>query len=105
MSALNRRLLLLILLSNRNRRRVKAMKKRKHKYWVRPTFRKRTELGQFYCLIPELEFNDREWCYRLVFFAHQLLPALANTHIAFGWLRYISCWQSYAAKLIVVIII
>ena len=55
------------------------MKKRKHKYWVRPTLRKRTEFGQFYGLIPELEFNDREWFYRLVYFAHQLLPALANT--------------------------
>ena len=79
MPALNKRLLLLILLRNRNRRRVKAMKKRKHKYWVRPTLRKRTEFGQFYGLIPELEFNDREWFYRLVSFAHQLLPALANT--------------------------
>ena len=67
MPALNKRLLLLILLRNRKRRRVKAMKKREHKYWVRPTLGKRTEFGQFYGLIPELEFNDRKWFYRLVF--------------------------------------
>ena len=58
-------------------------------YWVRPTLKKKNEFDQFDGLIPELEFNNRKWFYRLVFFAHQLLPALANTQKlshGIGWL-------------------
>ena len=70
MPTVNKRLLLLALLRNRNRQRVKTIKQRKHKYWVRPTLRKRYEFGWFHGLIPELDFNEREWFYWLVVFAH-----------------------------------
>ena len=68
MPAVNKHFLLLILLRNINRRRVKAIKKIKPKYWVRPTLKKKNEFDQFDGLIPELEFNNRKWFYRLVFF-------------------------------------
>ena len=46
------------------RRRNMKKRRRKHKYWVRPIFQRRYELGQFHMLFSELRLQDREYFHR-----------------------------------------
>ena len=47
-------------------RRRQNIKKRRcqHKYWVRPIFQWRYELGQFHTLFSELRLQDQEYFHR-----------------------------------------
>lgn len=55
-ATLNRRLLLVLHLRRRKRRRLKYLKR----FWVRPLFLRREQLGEFYQLVQEMRREDHE---------------------------------------------
>ena len=62
-------ILLLILLRRRRKRRIKQEIRKKcikRRFWVRPIFQHRDELGEYHRLVQELHERDREYFFRFV---------------------------------------